>query len=189
MRSRYATLQKKVYPKKSLMKILLPLLLCFLNTGANAQQKLEKLHLFAQIENDHIKYVADTVAFKRKLTQNLFGSSDKYDFIISVVRKKILNSPENIYCMIVHDQKQHIKVARFLHQIDNKLYLNDNLEDEDLFEAYYRTCKGIEDCEPNVIELEGKLLWTCGESTDLKCRTPEQASKIKCQSYTSISTN
>lgn len=145
----------------------------------------EQWRLFAHLQNQAIVYDIDPNNLKSSVARELF-KDDPINFKIDVHEKVSLNSDDRFYYVEIVRINDNSKTVRILRKEKNQLFLIEKYEGENLFEQYFKTCQGPENCEPNILKIDDRFYWTCGESTDLKCLTPEQAKLNTCKSWTSL---
>lgn len=143
--------------------------------------------LFAKIKNNVFDITADTAAFVKNIKDNLFYGKVVNLNKITIRRQLTLEAKNEFYYILVTDEKQHIKVAKWLIKLDDQFFINDLISTGNLFEQSYLVCIGEGDCSPQVLEIEDEKQWGC--STDIQCYVDGAAAAAaakECKSYKSI---
>ena len=153
-------------------------MLTYLNCAA---QELKKNYVFAEIKQGNFIILKDTAKLKSEIVELMFSDSAnqfKPNFDRLEVRKLSSFGDTSIvyYSYLLTDNKNHIKVSKWLEKIGNKLYVIDDPKEEDMEKLYYFACIGKDDCFPE-IRTEGKEKnWTCWR--DKMCKVKSNCIRI-----------
>jgi len=157
------------------MKLLICLVILLMSTQVpvNAQEQL-----FATLQRRAVHIVYDTVQFKADVLDIVFSDYKQKPSLASlrVVHKPVVGDPAKLYyAVLISDTSGSIKIAKWLEQRGQNLYLIDKFSEDKRLQAYYFTCIGTEGCTPSVLSVDGELGWSCKESAvctpDVSCRT------------------
>lgn len=143
--------------------------------------------LFASIINSHVIYEVDTTVFKLRIKESLFGDSAKKLSLskIEIFKKTTLGEDsQDYYLVLMTDFFDRIHIAKWLELRNTQLYLKEG-NGEAVFESFYLTCIGIEDCIPNIFIVDGNWNWGCG--TTISCLSDSEPDA--CKTFTSIILN
>lgn len=142
--------------------------------------------LFAQINQDGIKFEIDTAQFKSTVSSSVFSVDSKIQFDkIEVVKQFTIGEEKQpFYYLLLTDFDKKVKTARWLDNVANSLYLNQNVKKKsDNFELLYLTCAGNKNCNPNIFILDKKRSWICGENPSC---LKEGEARQGCDIYTTF---
>ena len=150
---------------------------CLLTSFINSFAQDEKL--FAKIENDSIHIVYDTAKFKADILAFIFDDYKSKPIFesVNVVKKAIIGDTTNFYySIILIDQSNTVKVAKWLEKRGTELYIIYKSSQPNSLKTNYITCTGSDECTPSVLMFEGRLGWSCGKSA--VC-TPDSNCKMR----------
>ncbi|MDR6300060.1 hypothetical protein [Mesonia maritima] len=152
-------------------KLIFLILFCFsINSYLYAQDK----NLFATVEKDDYKIVADTVKYKSFLKKYFYPNEEDVSFDkISIKKQYTVGERKELYYFILAESfKSNIRLASWLEKEDSKLY---RITEADLnnknagITVSYLACQGQSSCTPNVSIIEGEKYWGCSDRADLAC--------------------
>lgn len=165
---------------KYLYLIALALFLCG-NANAQKTDLMQEKILIGQIENDHLKVLADTEGLLLAMNEQ-FG--EKYDKVEILNGLTLGDRKEKFYYVSVSSVSSDSNVVRWLTNIEGKLYIENTMEDESSHKDYYIACRGVEQCKPNVFVDKNEIIWICGDNPS--CLTEEGAKRNPCARELSI---
>lgn len=144
---------------------------------------------FANITHNEIEFLQDTTAFKNHIRQSMnFKAEVNFDKI-EILKQFTIgignSTSSEFYYVLISDTKHNYKVARWLNRIDDRFYINNKSHIGDQFEQTFLICVGVDNCYPEVFDIDGKKSWGCNK--DPKCLLQEpDPETIKCRSYKTL---
>jgi len=169
------------------MKLLITII--FFNTLYLYSQK--DMLLIADFESEFIITNETNITFLKEQIYNNINFSEEVTFDnVEIVKREIIFSEKNeeIYFITFSDTSKNVKIARYLHPHDNKLYVIFDHIDGSIFELTYQICVGKSECSPEVFLIDGVKKWICGNY--LSCSiNPEDSLKKDCLSFGTIIKN
>lgn len=178
--------KSKIYLFSLIISINLFLISCGETKNTIYGKAPQKSILFAQINGYDVKMKIDTVQFKNKISTTVFSANSKIEFDkIEVVKQFTIGEEKKVfYYLLLTDFDKKVKTSRWLVNIGESLYLNENVKkNSDNFELLYLTCAGNQNCNPNVFILDKKRSWICGENPS--CLRDGETRK-GCDIYTTL---
>lgn len=137
-------------------------LLLLLSFSAQAQEFNKKV--FAKVENETAKFVADTTAYKNAVSKNLLENGYTVTFNKVEIKEQLtLGTNRKFYYVLLTNKHNTVKVARWLTKDGNTYTTDDTIEEGDLAEQIYLTCVGEGDCSPQLFEDGDMRMWGCSE--------------------------
>ncbi len=159
--------------------------------SCQSQQKKVKTDYFkvASLENGHILMTFDTVIYKDTLKKNLaFHNKDLHFDRVEIKTKSTIGigvKSVAFHYLLITDKTLHTNVTRYLVEKDGALYINNSSKLGDQFEQMYNLCVGIDDCDPEVFDIDGARSWGCSKDTRCLKETPDPVT-VTCRSYKAL---
>ena len=133
---------------------------------------------FAKIDNGKFIFLQDTLSLKKRLIDNISSKKDIFfDKVVILKQTTLGNNPKEFYYVLIKDSNNHIKISRWLNRIGDELFFSNKIIDGEQFEQIYHFCIGLEDCDPEVFDIDNRKFWNCSKDPTCKIASIDSQSR------------